>query len=215
MTAEDLKDRLCKAADTLGWPWSIAPDFVSPRFRGRDDATAAPLPEGACGLRLGAYPVVVAPVALGSVEDMQKSLRRYHTQMVIARSYMRPEEVINAHLFLCAIDPATKGDWRSVVDLAERDETVCRKVIWLPESSALDASFEAFRARTFLASPWDAADERHDAPLDSNQDLAQRILVKHGLSETIATAWVQIVDRLGQDPETMVVELVAARTPQS
>ena len=120
MTAEELRERLRQAASRMGWTVDDAPDFVAPRFRGRADETTAPLPDKAYGLRLGAYPVVVAPVTLGSVEDMQTSLRKLHTQMVIARSYMRAEEVINAHLFLCAINTASSGDWRSVIDLAER-----------------------------------------------------------------------------------------------
>lgn len=215
MTAEELCERLRHAAKRMEWPADDVPDFVAPRFRGRADETIAPLPDKAYGLRLGAYPVVVATVTLGSVEDMQASLRKLHTQMVIARSYMRAEEVINAHLFLCAVDPAIGGDWRSVIDLAERDEGVCRKVIWIPDAAALDASFESFRSRTFLATPWDAADERRDAPLDSNQGLAQRILVQHGLSDKAAAAWIGVVDRLREDPETMVSELVAARATSS
>ncbi len=214
MTAEELRDRLRQAACRMDWTAQDAPDFVAPRFRGRADETTAPLPEKAYGMRIGAYPVVVAPVTLGSVEDMQASLRKLHTQMVIARSYMRAEEVINAYLFLCAVNPATSGDWRSVTDLAERDEGVCRKVIWIPDAAALDKSFESFRSRTFLASPWDSADERHDAPLDSNQGLAQRILVERGLTEEVAAAWIGIVDRLREDPETMVSQLVVGRTSQ-
>jgi len=215
MTAEELCDRLRQAARRMDWAADDVPDFVAPRFRGRADETTAPLPEKAYGMRIGAYPVVVAPVTLGSVEDMQASLRKLHAQMVIARSYMRAEEVINAHLLLCAVNPATGGDWRSVTDLAERDESVCRKVVWIPDAAALEKSFESFRSRTFLASPWEAADERHDAPLDSNQGLAQRILVKHGLSDKVATAWIGIVDRLREDPETMISQLVAGRTPKS
>ena len=211
MTAEELYDRLRKAASRLGLTANNAPEFVAPCFRGRADPTTAPLPDKAYGLRLGAYPVVVAPVALGSVEEMQASLRKLHTQMVIARSYMHADEVINAHIFLCAVDPANSGDWRSVVDLAERDEGVCRKVVWIPDAAALDASFESFRSRTFLASPWDAADERRDAPLDSNQGLAQRLLVQHGLTDEVAAAWIGVVGRLREDPETMVSQLVAAR----
>lgn len=215
MTAQGLRERLRQAASRMGWTVDDAPDFVAPRFRGRADETTAPLPDNAYGLRLGAYPVVVAPVTLGSVEDMQASLRKLHTQMVIARSYMRAEEVINAHLFLCAINPASSGDWRSVIDLAERDEGVCRKVVWIPDAAALDASFESFRSRTFLASPWDVADERRDAPLDSNQGLAQRILVQHGLTDEVAAAWIGVVDRLREDAETMVSQLVAVPGSQS
>jgi hypothetical protein len=212
MTVEELKDRLVRAAAALDWPASEVLEFVAPQFRGRVDMTAAPLPEGAVGLRLGAYPVIVAPVTLGSVEEIQNSLREFHNQMVIARSYMQPQEVINAHLFLCVTNSSDLDDSRTVIDLVERDEAVCRKVVWMPVPAALDESFEAFRARTFLASPWEVADERLDAKLDSNYGLAQRILMKSGLSENTAKAWIDVVDRLRTDPDKMVSELVAIRT---
>jgi hypothetical protein len=83
VTPEILKDKLLASAQTLGWPVAIEPDFASPRFRGRQDPSAAPLPDTTFGLRLGAYPALVAPIALNSSEQMQTSLRTLHNQMVI------------------------------------------------------------------------------------------------------------------------------------
>ena len=211
MTAEELKDRLVASATALEWMSAVVPEFTRPQFRGRSEETAVPLPAGAYGLRLGDYPTIVAPVVLGTVEEMQASLRRLHSQMVIARSYMRAEEVINAHLILCAPNPSPEADWRNVVDLAERDETVCRKIIWIPDKGALDASYKEFVTRTFLAAPWREADESLNAPLDNNQGLAQRALVAHGLSNEVAEQWVSAVRRVKDDPESLVVELVSAR----
>lgn len=210
MTADELRNRLTSAATNLGWKVSSADEFASRQFRGRSDESSVPLPEEAYGLRLGAYPVIVAPVILGSVEEMQRSLRTLHSQVVIARSYMRPKEVINTHLFLCAVNPEPESDWRSVVDLAERDEAVCRKVIWLPVPNDIGASFDAFCARTFLAAPWQQADQRFDASLDSNQGLALKLLSGRGLSEDAARRWIDIVDRLKDDPDAMVIELAGA-----
>jgi hypothetical protein len=95
MTPETLREKLVASAKALDWPVTMEPDFTSPRFRGREDASAAALPETTIGLRLGAYPVVVAPIALHSIEQMQASLRVLHNQMVIARSYMRAETSIS------------------------------------------------------------------------------------------------------------------------
>ena len=210
MTTEELRDRLVKSAEALEWSTAVVPAFVERRFRGRTDESAVALPDTAFGLRLGAYPVIVARVALGSVSEMQASLRKLHSQMVIARSYMRADEVINAHLILCAADPSPEVDWRSVVDLAERDETVCRKLIWIPDKAALNGSYSKFVSRTFLAAPWRGAEEK-SAPLDNNQGLAQRILVKHGLSPSVADQWIATVQSMKQDPDAMVVELVKDR----
>jgi hypothetical protein len=45
MTPEILCDKLMASAKPLGWPATIEPDFASPKFRGRHDASAASLPE--------------------------------------------------------------------------------------------------------------------------------------------------------------------------
>jgi hypothetical protein len=213
MNAWDLRDRLVASAEALGWTVTAMPEFTQLRFRGRADDSSAPLPREAHGLRLGAYPVIVAPVALGAVDAMRAYLRPLHNQMVIARSYMRPEEVINAHLLLCAIDPVRDKDWRNAVDFAERDETVCRKIVWIPDAAALDASYDDFLARTFMASPWRRANERLNAPLDNNQGLAQRVLTSHGLSGAEAARWVETVNTLKGDPEAMVAALAAGERP--
>jgi len=211
MTANDLKDRLVASATALSWRASAVPEFTRRQFRGRSDETAVDLPNEIYGLRLGDYPVLVAPFALVSEHDMQRSLKRLHSQMVIARSYMRQAEVINAHLILCASDPSPEADWRSVIDLAERDETVCRKIVWIPDTSAIEESYQDFLSRTFLATPWTYADERHNAPLDSNQGLAKRMLIGHGLLPEEAERWIATVEGMKDDPDAMVVELVKAR----
>lgn len=211
MTAEELRDRLLASASDLGWPVEEVPEFVSTQFRGRLDASTASLPEVAYGIRLGAYPVIVAPITLSKKPEMQQTLRLLHSQLVIARSYMARTEVINAHIFLCAVSPSIDADWRTVIDIAERDESVCRKVIWLPDPNNLDGSYAEFRARTFLAAPWEVVAERHDAPLDRVQGLAATLLTQAGLPEAIAPKWIDIVEHTGEDLDAMVEHLVRAR----
>lgn len=211
MTAEELRDRLLASASNLGWTVELVPEFVSAQFRGRPDASTASLPEVAYGIRLGAYPAIVAPVTLGKKTEMQETLRRLHSQLVIARSYMARTEVINAHIFLCAVNPSLDTDWRTVIDIAERDESVCRKVIWLPDPKNLDQSYAEFRARTFLAAPWEDVAERHDAQLDQVQGLATTLLTQAGLPEAIAPTWIDIVGQADEDLDAMVERLVRAR----
>lgn len=211
MTPEILSDKLMQSAKSLGWPSTLQPDFASPKFRGRHDAAATLLPEATIGLRLGAYPVLVAPIALTSSEQMQASLRALHNQMVIARSYMRAEEVINAHIMLCVTATNVEADWRGIVDLAERDETVCRKVVWMPDTEALDVSYDLFLARTFFAQPWRSLQSVLNAPLDHNQGLAERILVRRGLSEPAAKRWIALAETYQDDPDELIMQLVATR----
>lgn len=211
MTPEIFSDKLMQSAKSRGWSFTLQPDFASPKFRGRHDASATLLPETTIGLRLGAYPLLVAPIALTSSEQMQTSLRALHNQMVIARSYMRAEEVINAHIMLCVTATNAEADWRGIVDLAERDETVCRKVVWMPDTEALDASYDLFLARTFFAQPWRSLEAVLNAPLDHNQGLAERILVRRGLSELAARRWIALAETYKNDPDELIMQLVAAR----
>ncbi|MER8377586.1 hypothetical protein [Mesorhizobium sp. M1406] len=97
-----------------------------------------------------------------------------------------------------------------MIDIAEREETGCRKVIWLPNPRRLDQSYDEFRARTFLAAPWDDVAERQDAQLDYNQGLAAKLLIEAGLPEDIAPDWIDIVEA-GEDMDTMVERLVRTR----
>lgn len=212
MTPTILRDKLAQSAVALGWAVSEAPAFTSSHFRGRTDDPRSGLPKISFGLRLGAFPVLVAPITLEGIDEMKLALRALHSQMVIARSYMRPEEVINAHIMLCATSTSELADWRQVVDFSERDETVCRKVIWIPQADALKASYAAFLARTFLATPWLAAETTLNAPLDRNRRLAQRTLIRHGLSEAAAERWVLLAEQYGGDPDTLVAQLAQTRS---
>lgn len=211
MTPEVLRSLLVRATKRLGWQADEVKEFTSPTFRSRPtDSEAKPTPD-LFGLRLGQYPVIIAPIALDSVEGVTSALKRLHAQMVVARSYMYEREVINAHLFLCATSPTAAGDWRRLVDLIERDEAVCRKLVWIPEQAAVQASFDTLLTRTFLAMPWAKIHAVSDAALDQIHDLAQRVLVKHGLTEDLAKKWVSLTERLIDDPQSLVTELVQSR----
>ncbi|MFG1267619.1 ABC-three component system middle component 1 [Xanthobacter sp. DSM 14520] len=211
MTPDVLKSLLVSAAKSLNWQADEVMEFTSPTFRSRPTESEAKPIRGLFGLRLGQYPVIVAPIALDSVEGVTSALKRLHAQMVVARSYMYEKEVINAHLFLCATSPTATGDWLRLVDLIERDEAVCRKLVWIPKEAAIQESFDALLARTFLAMPWAQVRAVSDAALDQTYDLAQRLLVKHGLTEELAQKWVSLTERLIDDPESLVTELVQSR----
>lgn len=211
MTPDIFRDYLLATAKTLEWSTKIEPNFTCDRFRGREDVSQIPLPKDASGIRLGDYPVLVASVTISDKESMATSLRALHNQMIIARSYMRAEEVINAHIMMYAEIIGPDVDVQGIIDQAERDETVCRKLIWVPEKDFIDTSYKHFIARTFLARPWMSVKAVLDAPLDHNQGLVERILVKHGLSSQIAAKWVQLISTHKDNPEEMISELVISR----
>lgn len=97
-----------------------------------------------------------------------------------------------------------------MVDLLERDETVCRKVVWIPQKTDVPGSFDTFLGRTFLAMPWANADFVSGAPLDETYELAERILEKHGLDKKVARQWVIKADLLKDDAKSLITELVQA-----
>lgn len=211
MTPEIMKSFLVAAAEKLHWRASEVAEFTSPNFRSRPAQPDIKQLDGLFGLRLGDYPVVIAPIALEYPEQVKLVLKKLLAQMVVARSFMLEREVINAHLFLCATSPTPSGDWKRLVDLLERDETVCRKVVWVPQSTDVQGSFDTFLGRTFLAMPWANSESVSGAPLDETYELAERILEKHGLDKEVARQWVVKADQLKDDAKSLITELVQAR----
>ena len=208
MTLAEFCDRVLDAAKGAGWAASRVDDYAARRFPSGDDEVS-PLKSGeVVGLQLGDYPVLAATLQLNDRATLTARLKALHGQVVIARAYMRPPEVINTHLFLCATESGV-GDWESIVDIAERDESVCRKVVWVPALENLDQSFDAFVARTFLARPWEGGDAVLDAPLDHNRNVVQNALVAAGLDAAMAVRWEQLVDKNTDDPDVLVEKLVA------
>jgi hypothetical protein len=215
MLIDDLCARLIASAKAVGWTTSEEPNFVSQRFRGRDEEAQVQLPIGARGLRLGRYPVVVGAIDVKDSDGMLSQLRSAHNQMVLARSFMRADEIIDAHIFFVTEVPSPDADWAQLVDLVERDESVCRKIVWVPHITDLNASYDAFLDRTFLAQPWISTDEQNSAPLDQNERLVENILQKNGLSAAAAAKWVQLADLGLDDHDELIDQLVAAmETPK-
>lgn len=99
----------------------------------------------------------------------------------------------------------------AALDLAERDETVCRKLVWTPNPDDLDQSYALFAARTFLAKPWKNASSIQSAPLDRNHGLVLRTLEKHGLSQEAAAQWIGLASTVYDDPDNLVAALTTER----
>jgi hypothetical protein len=210
MQCEKMCKRLLESAKRIGWEAIEQQEFVSPRFRGRDDNADVSLPTAAKGLMIGPYPVLVCDIELGSSESIMSVLHPIHNQMIIARSYMDATEVINAHIILVGKLNSQGIDPDRIIDLIERDETVCRKLIWLLPPADLEISYREFLERTFLAQPWAFTDEQDNAPLDHNDSLLEKSLQNQGLSAAAAEKWVRLAEKNFDDPEDLVEALVAA-----
>lgn len=206
MTLDQFCKRLTTAAEDLDWTAHEVTDFTQRRFRGREEDSDVTLPESVLGMRLGPYPLLVVNLDLTASVSVQ--VRAIHNQMLLARSYMDKLEVINAHaFFLC--DAQITDQVMALIDTIERDEQVCRKLVWSPHSQP-ETSFEEFVERTFLARPWHLATAVDDAPLDQNVNLVSQILQEQGLSAAAAQRWVQLAETDLQDPQELIDMLVEA-----
>jgi hypothetical protein len=210
MTPLEFGARLIESAIGREWPASIADSFSAKKFRGRGDESDVPLPPEVCGIQIGAYPVLVLAIELIDAETVLRSLRQAHNQVVIARSYMKASDVINTHLLFVATPPPPQADWIKLIDLVERDETVCRKLVWIPKITSVGESYEAFLERTFLAQPWLEIEEVDNAPLDQNDRLVENVLQDQGLTPASAAKWIEIAASQVEDPQERVEQLVSA-----
>lgn len=210
MTLDEFAKRLKDAAAETGWSTERVDDFIASRFRGRPDESVPSAEGTVLGLRIGAYPVLLAMIELEDGPRMDRDLKRLHAQMVVARSYMRPAEVINAHLLLCAVRSKGDNDWQAVKDVAERNEAVCRKIVWMHDPKASEQAWLHFINRTFLARPWRAADTQDSVALDSTVSLARMVLEEAGLTPTSAARWANIAREMTDEHEIRVNRLVDA-----
>jgi hypothetical protein len=189
-------------------------ELASKAFRGTtdggEDIGAEHLPLEVAGLIVGGRPVLVGALPESSDPlEIDGAMRRYRNQAVIARSRLTPDETVDLHLFL-ASPIGAQGDqaWRQAALAIERDERVCRKLVWLrPLTEDQEAaSFNAFAGRTFLARPWRDGPQQTGAQLDRFSRLVDvigdagvpRSLVEEWLSLAAEenTEWPELVDRL-------------------
>ena len=219
ITIPTFVDFLTAEAQRLGWLVFQGASLVSRQFCGREGDADAELPDSVVGLKLGRYPVLICPIDLRSGEAVAAGLRAAHNQAVIARSYLLQEEIIDTHIMFLGVASEREeekkkprnesiGRYDFLVDQIERDETVCRKFVWLPNVHDPIASFNQFRERTFLARPWREMKSFDSAPLDHNERLVEDVLRGQGLNAASAAEWVKLAGSEFKDSKTMVDMLV-------
>jgi hypothetical protein len=98
--------------------------------------------------------------------------RQFHRRAAIIRSWLPDVQKDDVYLFLIApADP--RPLWIDRARLIERDELICRKLVWLAptELQEQEASARRFCDRTFLARPWSVAKGNVSQKLDFRSDL--------------------------------------------
>jgi len=143
--ALDVGEKMLTArAAMLDLPVQAKPDYASAVFAGGGDSASArleasELPGHVRGIQIGRYPILVGllPEA-GNEEALKDAIRRIRNQAVVARSYLSPAAALDLHAILLGPRGSEGVDrWRSLALLAERDERVARKLVWLDRKSVV------------------------------------------------------------------------------
>jgi len=97
----------------------------------------------------------------------------YQQYAAIARTWLLSDFSDDLNLFL--VGPTGSKDereWQNFSRVIERNDLVCRKLVWLPSSNDHEWATElsAFLERTFLAEPWEGAATTSGVNLDALSD---------------------------------------------
>ena len=97
----------------------------------------------------------------------------YQQFAAIARTWLLSDFSDDLNLFL--VGPAGSRDereWQNFCRVIERNDLVCRKLVWLPSSNDHEwpAELSAFLERTFLAEPWKGDATTSGVNLDALSD---------------------------------------------
>jgi hypothetical protein len=206
---------LVTRAHALGLSFEYMHRYENDVFAGGGESASARLDSNdllthARGLQIGRYGVVLALLPEApSEEAVSDVVRRTRNQCVVARSYMSPSAALDLHAILLSPRGSEGVDrWRALALIAERDERVARKLVWLrpTDSQADQASFDDFAKRTFLARPWITDEVYSMAPLD-NVSRAARL---GDIPRDTASEWIRLATELEADPNALVEGMVEA-----
>ena len=158
-------------------------------------------------LIIDCYAILIAQlVDPTSGSDPQAQMAAQQRRAAIALTWLSPSERGDLNLFLVA-PPGAVGSthWPDFAAQVERNEQVCRKLVWLPPSDSADweSSAIGFCNRTFLARPWLqqfrlAAEPR----LDPLGHLAQ--------GDPLMAKWLSLMEQMGEEDVELIDALVEA-----
>ena len=157
----------------------------------------------------GLHPIILAE--LGS--DLAKAPADWaaaQRQAAVARTTVAADS--GEDLVLILVGPTGSRDipeWRAFTMEVERNDLVCRKLVWLPPKKAADnaATLQEFVRRTFLSKPWLATDSIPQTALDT---LSEKNAALKGWEEILDR---QPLNRADVDYDDLVEKLINAYQP--
>jgi hypothetical protein len=208
--------RLLRAqAAQLGLEFQAQPAYAGRIFAGGSNTPSArlepsDLPQQVRGMQIGRYALILSLLPEAPDEEgVNDVVRRLRNQCVVARSYLSPAAALDLHAILVGPRGSEGADrWKALALVAERDERVARKLVWLRprESSADEQSFAEFTRRSFLARPWVTDAVFSMAPLDN----VGRAAASDVVPRDTAGEWARLVGEHSGDPDALVDSLVDA-----
>jgi hypothetical protein len=220
-TADALLSTLAGEAARLNLPYEGAPKaLLSANYKSADPAlneVQTVQGDDCRGAIIGRHSLLVMTPG-ESVGDWESCLERGHRQAAVARSWLLGRRELD--LYLLFIGPGSSEcdpKWRDIALRVERDERVCRKLVWLPGNDVAEGA-RAFVNRTFLARPWSAIGDGSQNELDSLAAIRGALCVRceaeaHVPVETL-DEWLTLLDgpddAAQQSPDFIASALVAA-----
>ncbi|XHR31035.1 MAG: ABC-three component system middle component 1 [Chthoniobacteraceae bacterium] len=135
------------------------------------------------GLSVGNRTILIGSLAESampspSTDDLREPIlerwREYQRRCAIARSWLSEELSDDLVLFLVGpLGSEADPEWRALAAQIDRNDLVCRKLVWLPPmaESEWSESVAQFFRRTFLAHPWIDDATIIQSPLDAVADV--------------------------------------------
>lgn len=177
------------------------------------------LPERSVALSIGYHRVLIGSLGTDArLHAVEGELRRHLNQAAIDWSWLgRAGDDL---LLVMAGPPGSDTDenWKHACAVVERNERVCRTLVWLPPADPGNwpASLAPIVDRTFLVRPWHVKDPDGGGagPLDPWARLAAELVNEdEGFDEAAARRWIEILSDPvdgGDLPERLVAALETA-----
>jgi hypothetical protein len=198
---------LTSEATKVGWP--IKPLQLAPTAKRSDG-----VPSETDGVEFrafvgGLHPIIIADLG----DDLVKASAVWaaaQRQAAVARTTVAADS--GEDLVLIMVGPRGSRDnpeWRAFTMEVERNDLVCRKLVWLPPKKAADNSsaLREFVRRTFLSKPWLVTEGIPQTALDA---LSEKNTVLKGWEEILDK---QPLNRADVDYDALVEKLVSAYQP--
>lgn len=152
-------------------------------------------------LQVGSYSILIAKLLDSTLAEF--ALRDYYTQAAIARGVLGNRDD-DLYLFLIGPEGSrTDERWQRLALGIERDESICRKLIWLPSDEEnlgrLQREAEMFCERTFLARPWLFEQEHMQHDLDAMNAIYEKLRIEFTqhtlLPADVLRRWLRILEK--------------------